>query len=54
MNKTYRAWYKLTKGDLAVQAIVRATDIQNALDKILQEYPQCEVESLSAEKIEII
>lgn len=54
MNKTYIVWYRVTKGDLSVQAIVRATDIQNALDKIMQEYPQCEVKSLREEEIEII
>lgn len=54
MNKYYKVWYRLTKGDNSVPAIVRAENAQDVIDKVSEQYPSAEVVSLSEENIEII
>lgn len=53
-NKTYRVWYRLTKGDMSTCAIVRGETLENAILRLREAYPVCEVVSLSEDTIEII
>lgn len=53
-NKSYKCWFRVTKGDEAVSAIVRAETLENAILRLREAYPVCEVVSLSEDTIEII